>query len=236
MLSKLWNTVLYLPLYNLLIGLTALFGGSAGLGIIGLTLIVKGILLPFTAKSIKSQVALKRIEPELAKIRANHPEKDVQAKKTFELYKEHKVNPFTGCFLLLIQLPIIIALYRVVLGGFTPHPESLYSFVRLPETINTMFLGLDITAKHSIVLTILVAGLQFLQGWWASKNMVQGEQSDMQKAMQSQMKYFLPVMVGFITYTLPAGIGIYWTVNILVTIAQEYYIRGRYAKTHVTTS
>jgi YidC/Oxa1 family membrane protein insertase len=245
MLKTLWNVVLYKPLYNLLVLLLILFGGNAGVAIIILTLLVKAVLLPFTAKTIKSQVAMKAIEPKLQKIREEHAtDKQLQTKKTFELYKEHKVNPFTGCLLLLIQLPIIIALYRVVLGGFVIHPELLYGAVHFPSHVSTMFLGFDITQK-SLIFAIVVAGLQFLQGWLSTRKTsatssalsIKKEettkdnmQASLQKSMQMQMKYFLPVMVGFISFSLPAAIGLYWATNILVTIAQEYYIRKRYAK------
>ncbi len=239
MFKTLWNVILYKPIYNLLILLVIFFGGNAGVAVVAVTLLVKIVLLPFTAKMIKSQVAMKAIEPKLQKIREEHAsDKQIQSKKTFELYKEHKVNPFTGCLLLLIQFPIIIAVYQVVLGGFGPRPELLYGFVQFPQHVSTMFLGLDISQK-SLVLALIVAGLQFLQAWLtgrattttavattSSNNM----QADLQKTMQTQMKYFLPVMVGFITYSLPAALGLYWAVNILVTIAQEYYIRNRYSK------
>ncbi|MBP6926065.1 MAG: membrane protein insertase YidC [Candidatus Pacebacteria bacterium] len=250
MLKTLWNAILYKPLYNLLVLLIILFAGNAGLAVVALTLLVKIILLPFTAKMIKSQVAMKAIEPKLQKIREEHAtDKNMQSKKTFELYKEHKVNPFTGCFLLLIQFPIIIALYRVVLGGFTPHQEFLYGTVHFPENVSTMFLGFDITHNHLIGLALVVAALQFVQAWLAMRTANQNKavtipavttegvskknmQAEMQQSMQNSMKYFLPVMVGFFVYTLPAAIGIYWAVNIIVTIAQEYYIRQRYTKNY----
>ncbi len=242
MFKTIWNTILYTPLYNLLVLLIVLFGGNVGLAVIGLTVLVKAVLLPFTAKTIKSQVAMKAIEPKLQKIREEHAtDKQMQSKKTFELYREHKINPFTGCFLLIIQFPIIIALYRVVLGGFAPHPELLYSFVHFPEHLKVMFLGLDVTQK-STVLAVIVTILQFLQGYLmtrANKKTTQvattqatGFQADMQKSMQAQMKYFLPIMVGFISLRLPAAIGLYWAVNIIVTIAQEYYIRNKYMKVY----
>ncbi len=105
MFKTLWNTILYKPLYNLLLLLIIFFGGNAGVAIIILTLIVKIILFPLTARTIKSQLAMKAIEPKLQKIREEHAtDKQLQSKKTFELYKAEKVNPFTGCLLLLIQL------------------------------------------------------------------------------------------------------------------------------------
>ncbi len=249
MLKTLWNAILYKPLYNLLVLLIILFAGNAGLAVVALTLLVKIILLPFTAKMIKSQVAMKAIEPKLQKIREEHAtDKAMQSKKTFELYKEHKVNPFTGCLLLLIQFPIIIALYRVVLGGFTPQQEFLYGTVHFPENVSTMFLGFDITHNHLIGLALVVAALQFVQAWLAMRhtnkttnktvdnngvvvvNTTQKKnmQAEMQESMQNSMKYLLPVMVGFFVYTLPAAIGIYWAVNIIVTIMQEYYVRRKY--------
>lgn len=246
MLTKLWNTLLYAPLYNLLVVLIVLFGGSAGLAIVALTIVVKVILLPFTAKTIKSQLAMKAIEPKLQKIREEHAtDKKLQTQKTFELYKDNKVNPFTGCLLLIIQLPVIIALYRVVLAGFEPHSELLYKAVNFPQSVSTMFLGLNITEK-SIILAVIIAILQFIQVWLSTKSTKQTSSAltkvsndgkpDMQKIMQTQMKYFLPVMVGVITYTLPAAIGIYWAVNIILTIIQEYYIRGKYTKVYESSN
>lgn len=252
MLKTLWNAILYKPLYNLLIIFTIFFGGSAGLAIVALTIVVKVILFPLTAKTIKSQVAMKAIEPKLQKIREEHAgDKQLQSRKTFELYKEHKVNPFTGCFLLLIQLPIIIALYRVVLGGFEIHEGMIYGFVKFPENIKTAFLGLDITQKNVLIFAIIVGALQFVQGWLSMRNNskkpdakdgsveVKKEnnmQVNLQNSMQTQMKYFLPVMVGFFVYTLPVAIGIYWGINIIMTIAQEYYIRKKYNKIYERNS
>lgn len=191
---------------------------------------------------------MKAIEPKLQKIREEHAtDKQLQSKKTFELYKAEKVNPFTGCLLLLIQLPIIIALYQVVLGGFILHPDLIYGFVKFPDQINTMFLGLDITQKNSLIFAIVVAGLQFLQGWLSTKDNKKNKdltvvknpnsmQANLQSSMQTQMKYFLPVMVGFFAYTLPSAIGIYWAVNIIFTIGQETYLRKKYNKIYERTN
>ncbi len=236
MLKTLWNVALFKPLYNLLIIFAGFFAGNAGAAIITLTLLVKIILFPLTRRSIVSQIEMKRIEPELAKIKENYPNKQEQAKKQFELYKEHKINPFSSCLLIIIQLPVVIALYWVIRDfSITSHPETLYSFVHLPTTIGTHILGLDIT-KKSIILAFLVAIVQFFQLSLSQKALSNTQtttkpktpQEQIMHSMQSQMKYTMPVLIGFFTYSLPAAIGLYWFVNILTTIGQEYYIRGKY--------
>src|SRR3989344_4215581 len=124
MLKTVWNTVLLKPFYNLLIILTSFFGGNAGMAIVALTILIKIILYPVTKKSIVSQIEMKRIEPELNKIKKDFPDKQVQAKKTFELYKLHKINPLSGCLPILIQLPIVIALYWAIMDfSATPNVE-----------------------------------------------------------------------------------------------------------------
>lgn len=236
MLKTLWNAILFKPLYNLLIIFAAFFTGNAGIAILVLTLVVKIVLYPVTKKSIVSQIEMKRIEPELARIKKDYPDKQEQAKKQFELYKEHKINPFSSCLLILVQLPVVIALYWVIRDfSLTTTTPLLYSFVHFPTVIQTHFLGLDITQK-SIILALLVAVVQYFQLHLSQKALTKTQpikttgsaQQEIMQSMQSQMKYMMPVMIGFFTYSLPAAIGLYWLMNILTTIAQEYYIRNKY--------
>ena len=79
-----------------------------------------------------------------------------------ELYKEHNLNPFSGCFLILLQLPVIFALYYVFRGGFVFSADTLYSFVSLPTSINTSFLGIDLV-KKSVVIALLAGITQYFQ-------------------------------------------------------------------------
>src|SRR5690606_20778827 len=112
------------------------------------------------------------IEPEIAAIKKEVPDKMEQNKRVYALYKERKVNPFSGCLLILIQIPIIIALYLVFLRGFGEAPVALYSFVKAPETLNMQFLGLVDLASKSIVLALIAGLTQFIQG-----KLAQGRQS-----------------------------------------------------------
>ncbi len=240
MIKTLWNAVLYKPLYNALIFLVAIIpGGDIGIALIILTIVVKLILFPLTQKSIKSQVAMKQIEPELAKIKAENLSREEQARRTMELYKTKKVNPFSGCLVLLIQFPIIIALYQVFFKGLAViAPENLYSFVHLPTTLNTMFLGLiDMHAK-SIVLAVLAGITQFIQMKIVmpqkptlpkpTENKTFSEQ--MSQSMQFQMRYILPVFITFVAYSISSAVALYWVTSNIVTIIQELFVRRKIAR------
>src|SRR3989339_1514997 len=170
MLSNIWNVVLYQPLLNALAFLVSVIpGGDVGVAVIILTILVKVVLFPLSQKSIESQAQMSILTPELNKIKASGASKEEQARLTFELYKEHKTNPFSGCLLVLIQIPIIFALYYVFLRGISFENGYLYSFIHVPPNINTIFLGLiDITQK-SAALGILAGISQYLQAHFMPK-------------------------------------------------------------------
>ena len=115
MISSVWHEIVYQPLYNILAFLIGVLPGhSVGLAIITLTVVVRLALFPLTGKSMKAQKVMKELEPELKRIREAHKnDKQLQAKKTMELYQEKGVTPFSGCLPLFIQIPIIIGLYIV---------------------------------------------------------------------------------------------------------------------------
>src|SRR3990167_2054315 len=114
MLSEFWMNFFYGPLYNGLIFLTSVMPWeSIGLAVIALTIIVKAVLSPLSYKSIVSQIRQQKLQPLIDNIKKQFPEQKIQAGKIFELYKEHKANPFSGCLLIIIQIPVIIALYQV---------------------------------------------------------------------------------------------------------------------------
>src|ERR1035437_9801938 len=148
MISTLWNAIIFRPFYN---GLICLFHFlpffDAGVIVIIFTIIVKIILLPLSIKASKSQLQMKSIEKDLNAIKEKHKDnKEEQTKQTIEYYKVNHINPFAGIFVLLIQLPIIIGLYRVFLTSGLPKINSalLYHFVSSPAagSINMVFLGL----------------------------------------------------------------------------------------------
>ena len=178
---------------------------------------------------------MNQIQPELQKIKEDYPTKEEQAKKTLELYKKYKLNPFSGCLLLLIQLPIIIALYTVFLKGFSFDTSILYSFVNVPVVINAKFLGLIDMHTHSIVLALLAGVTQYFQAVIAERRSVphsgtKSFQNDLMKSMNTQMKYVFPFIVALISYNVSAAVALYWVTTNLFTIGQELWIQKKLKK------
>lgn len=231
MLHNLWNAVLYKPLVNLLAALVSVVPtGDIGVAIIVLTLLVKIALFPLSQRSIESQAKMNLLAPELNKIKASGATKEEQAKMTFDLYKKHETNPFSGCLLVLIQLPIIFALYYVFLRGLNFDSSILYSFVHAPEKMNLLFLGL-IDLSHKSILLALLAGLsQYLQAHYMPKPQSNGGtsfQDSFGKSMHMQMKYVLPFVVAFIAYGAKGAIALYWITSNLFAVGQQMYARRK---------
>ena len=232
-----FNTIFVEPLYNALIFLVDIIpGGDVGFAIIILTIIVKLILAPLHAKSIKGQFQLRQLEPKLREIRTNFPDKKEQAAKTFELYKQHKISPLAGCLPVLIQLPIILALYRVFLGGFNLDLHPLYSFINRPEIFTTEFLGFLDLASKSLALAVIAGLTQFLQAKFSAVRVAPSDptdtsmQANMSRMMGKQMLYILPIFVGVVSYQISAAIALYWAVNNIFTTIQEIIIHKRLQK------
>lgn len=234
MLSSIWNIVLYQPLLNALAFLVSIIpGGDVGIAVIILTILVKIILFPLSQKSIESQAEMNILTPELNKIKASGATKEEQAKLTFDLYKKHKVNPFSGCLLVLIQIPVIFALYYVFSRGIKFDSGLLYSFIHIPAHTNMMFLGvLDIGGK-SLVLAILAGVSQYLQAHYMPKpatfspangSSVSFSES-FSKSMSMQMKYIFPFIVAFIAYSISGAVALYWITSNLFMVAQQIYVK-----------
>ncbi len=235
MLHTFWVTFLYQPLYNLLfLGINLMPGFDVGLAVIALTLLVKIILFPLTQKSIESQLAMKRLEPQITQIKKEIKDTTEQNKKIFELYKEHKANPFSGCLLMLIQFPILITLYLVCTHGFDQTTVSLYSFITKPAYLNLNFLGLvDITSK-SIVLALIAALTQLAQGLLMKgrQNTPQGDgmQAQIGKIMQTQMVFAIPVLIFYVAYRFSSAVALYLITSNIVTVVQELYTKRKIRK------
>lgn len=235
-MQTIWTNLFYQPIYNALIFIIDnITFGDVGFAVIILTIIVKLILFPLSKKSIRSQFLMKKIEPMLKKIKEDYPNKEEQAKKTFELYKQYKVNPFSGCLVLLIQLPVIFALYYAFYKGLALGTDPLYSFVSMPTNLHTMFLGvIDIHGK-SLVLAILAGVSQFVQGYLMFPKKPKADptvpakaktfQEQMSDSMSMNVKYILPIFIAFIAYKISAAVALYWVTSNVFTIIQEWYVK-----------
>lgn len=226
-ISNLFNLVLYQPLLNILVLLYQYIPGrDFGIAIIVLTIIIKLIFYPLGSKAIKSQKALAEIQPKIKEIQERYKDnKEEQAKQMMALYKKEEINPLSGCLPLLIQLPVLIALYRVFWMGLDPNQLNLlYSFVPKPEVINSIFLGFLDLSRPNIVLAVLTGVAQYLQMRLITKKddkVKKGQ--DFSAQMQKQMQYFMPAFMVLILLSLPSALGLYLLTTTLFTIAQQYF-------------
>jgi YidC/Oxa1 family membrane protein insertase len=217
-----------------------------GLAVILFTCIIKIIIFPLSQQSIKTQFEMKKIEPEINEIKNKYKDnQQMQAEKTMLLYKDKGINPFAGILLMLIQFPILIALYWVFLKGGLPNidPKSIYSFTKIPSAINMNLLGISVASK-SIVFAIFVAIAQFLQVQITIPKMKKKDPKDgktpgfgdeLSKSMNMQMKYVMPIMMFFIAKSFPIVVSLYLITSSLFAIGQELYMRNKY-KTTASTS
>jgi len=226
-----FNVILYQPLFNALVLLYEyLPGHDFGIAVVVLTVIIRIVFYPLMVKSIKSQKVLSELQPKIEEIQKKHKEdREKQGRAMMELYKGEKINPFSGCLPLLIQLPILIALFRVFWRGFEAEQLSLlYSFVPHPGVITPTFVDLVDLAEASVVIAILAGVCQFFQTKMITpktqKTKKKEGMAQFSGMLQKQMLYFFPIFTVFILWRLPAAIGIYWLVTALFSIGQQYLI------------
>ena len=228
MLHNIWNLILYRPLLNALAFLISIIpGGDIGIAVILLTILVKVILFPLSQGSVESQAKMNLLAPHLNKIKASGASKEEQAKQTFELYKTHKANPLSGCLLVLIQIPIIFALYYVFLKGIKFDSGVLYSFIQAPAKMNMNFLGIIDVSSKSLLLAAIAAVTQYFQAHFMPKPAPSAVSTDsfqenFAKSMQTQMKYVFPFLIALIAYR-SGVIALYLITSNIFSIAQQIY-------------
>lgn len=223
------HTVLYQPFFNLLIFIAWLIPGhSIALAIITLTVIVRAILLPSSIKAAHHQVRSLEMQPKINKIRSEIKDQQEQSKALMALYKEEGFSPFGSCLPLLIQIPIIWVLFSVFKSGLNIEAyQSLYSFLPRPETINTYFLGFDITKPDPWILPIIAGLLQFGLSYLSilpQKNIVKSGENDPTAMMTKQMLFIAPLITVFFGRTMPVALVIYWITTTIFGIFQQLYV------------
>jgi len=230
---QIFNTILYQPLYNLLIWLyDVLPGNDIGLAIIGLTIIIKVVLLPLSQKSIKSQKEMQQLQPKLEALKKKYKnDKQRLSEETMKLYKEQKVNPLSSCLPLLIQLPFLIAVYQVFRTGLANSGlEMLYPFVANPGSVNPISFGLINLAEPSMVLAALAAISQFFQARMLPttpqpKKVTAGSKDESMMAnVNKSMKFAMPLITLIIGMQLPGGLALYWLITTALTVLQQFIL------------
>jgi len=227
-----FQTFFYQPIFNLLIFLYDFIPGhDLGVVIIVLTIIIKLILFPLSKQSIKSQKALQDLQPKIDELKKKYADnKEEMGRAMMELYKQNKVNPFSSCLPLLIQLPFLYAVFMVFRAGLKNGSLSMvYSFIPKPESINPIAFGFVNLSAPNIVLAVAAGLAQF----WQAKMMMtrkaeldvkESQDENMMAMMNKQMLYFMPALTVFIGMTLPGGLSLYWFITTALTALQQLYI------------
>lgn len=231
LITRTWRAVIYTPILNALVALIIYIPGhQLGLGVIALTLIIRTLLLIPSIKAIRAQKRMQEVQPELEKLKEKYKDDQARlAQETMHLWKKHQVHPLSSCAPMLIQFPILIALFYVIRGGLSPDKALLiYDF--LPEfslsSINAQFLGFNLLERNLIVFPLAIGGLQFIQMQLMSvktKKSPSKLPNEMEQANQ-MMKYVMPIMIAVFTSQLPAAVGLYWGASTFYGILQQLVV------------
>ena len=190
--------------FAFLLNTTDKYVGNFGISIIVVTILIKILLLPLTLKQDKSMKEMKKLQPELEKIKQKYAnDKQMLNIKTMELYREHKVNPLGGCLPILIQLPILFALFGVLRNGIIPKDSS--------------FLWLKLSVPDPFyVLPVLNGAVSFFQ----QKLMGSADSNPQMK----NMMYIFPIMMIMFSVKMPSGLQLYWLTSSILAVVQQYFI------------
>ncbi len=230
-ISFFFNTFLIDPLTNLFVFLATLTG-NAGIGVILLTIIIRLITLPLTLKQMHSTRMMAAMSPRMAEIQKRHKDPKRRSEEQMKLYKEAGINPL-GCFSsMILQFPILIALYRTFSFAVGEAPEALikvsnrlypWDYLRSDMPLPAHFFWLHLGRPDPIILPVLVAATTYV----LQKLTVLPTADEKQRAQNSMMNMMMPLIFGWITINLPSGLGLYYVLsNVIGAVMQYVYIGG----------
>ncbi len=242
-IGDLFHLLLVEPITNMLVALARGFGGNFGIAIIVFTIVMRFATWPLTASQYKQSRAMQAIQPKMQELQKKYKGKDPKKlqQETMALYKEAGVNPL-GCVLpMLVQMPIWIALYQVIRLSLGETPES---FVTLSQTLypigyvheavplDNQFLIWNLGQPDALlILPVLVGITMYVQQKMISPTPQSTGQLTQQQLQQQQtqqmMTWMMPLMFAYFTFTVPAGLGLYWAVSNIAGIVTQYFYAGR---------
>ena len=223
----LYDLIFYKPILNALVFFyqTIAFH-DFGISIILTTLLIRFVLYPLFHKGAHQQAVMQRIQPKIKKIQELHKDdREKQTKALMELYKEHGVNPVSSFLLLLVQLPILIALYGIIRSGIgQTQIDMLYFFIQKPTFITHSLLGIVNLENKNLILVVLAAIAQYVQAKMMLYTPKPGTVLSPAEKMGRQMAIIGPLITIFIFYNLPSAVGLYWLVASIFAIGQQYIV------------
>jgi len=253
-IGDIFQILLTQPITNILVAFYQILSflgvySALGFSVILLTVFLRIVMYPLVSVQIKSTKKMQELNPEMKEIREKYKDdKKRQQEETMKLYKKYKINPASGCLPAVVQMPIIFALYHVLINVVSINSFDkflnevnplLYSdFLRLDNIWNTSFFGLELASKPSeifasnptIILLPIITGFfqltlsKMMMGKTSPKD--NGKQGDFQSSFMKQSLYIFPVMIGFFSFTLPVGLSLYWNTFTIFGILQQYLLVG----------
>lgn len=238
---NIFHILLTQPLFNALIVLYETIAlRDFGVAIILLTIFVRLLLFPIFHQTIKHQRAAQELQPEIKKIREKHKEdREAQTKALMELYQKHRVNPFTPLALLLVQLPVLFALYRIFINGFGEETLlMLYPFVPTPGALNQTLLGIVELGAVSIPLVVAATLAQYAQGRLAIARSKKGGGKEARQAEKigRALVFAGPAVTLIILVRFPAALALYWLTSTIFSIIQQVIVNKSIEKNRAGNS
>lgn len=208
-----WNQFIVYPLSQLIIWTANIAGGSFGISIILVTILIRLIILPLMINQIKSTKAMQAIQPELEKLQKKYSSKDAATQQklqqeTMALFKKYNINPLAGCFPILIQMPILVGFYHAI--------------VRTRAIATDTFLWFDLGSPDPYFILPIIAGI----ATFISQKISMARGTAAQNPSMTMMLWVMPAMIIFFAIKLPAALALYWVVGNIFSIVQQFIIKA----------
>ena len=233
----LWNEVIIRPMLNTLLVLYVLCFSQMGIAIIAFTVLVRVVTIPLTVRQVRQMRAMTGLQPRVREIQERYAgDRQRISQETMKLYRESGVSP-VGCLgPLIVQMPILIGLFRVLIQTLFNNPEDLVNLsdklypwitfvpIHAAAPVNSQFLWLDLSLPDPspIVMPILVAA-----STWVQQKMTQMPSPDpRQQSSQTMMLWMMPIFLGAFSLGWPSGLPLYWVVSNIIGIGIQYFITG----------
>lgn len=218
-----------------------LLTGNLGLAIITLTLLIRIVLIPLSKNALKSQQAIKELQPELKKLKDKHGKDKVALQQAqMELYKKYNINPLSGCIPYIVQIAFFIILYQVLIqflgrtemNGIAIEPTFLWLNLSLPDQL---FIFPILAGISQFILSLMISpgaeqpdvvpntkGVKKIE----EENKKEEDFAEMAQTMQKQMLFFMPIMTVAIAWRFPSGLALYWVTTTMFSVVQQYMLSG----------
>lgn len=223
MIGEIFTLLLLNPMINLLVILNNVLFNSFGLALIAFTILIRLATFPLTLRQLNATKSLQSLQPKIQEINKKYSDPKRRQEEMMKIYRESGANPLTGCLgPMLLQFPILIALYNAVRIALPNSPEALeklaghvydWAYLQSALPLEEHFIGFDLR-EPNIIFVILVGATT----WAQSKTTVIVSTDERARAQQQMMTVMLPLMFAFFALQFPSGVSLYWVVNSLVGV------------------